>query len=269
MTTELHHQFSDLLPSYVLGALDGEDLRGLEAHLKAGCTECEAELYRCSRDLEMLADATPPVEPSELLRQRVLHAAQRDSATTAPQSDSSRAPRLSFMRVAATVAAIVLTWSLWTQIQLRQEMKLLLASSVETGQRLAAVRTELDQARSSLRRTALATRIVASPGMSSVVLAGLEGAPSASAQALIDPDQGKAVFYASHLAPVDQGLTYQLWFIVGGTPVSAGTFDVDAEGSAVLIVEQVVSPATIQAWAVTVEPAGGVPQPTGEMVLKS
>ncbi len=266
MTTELHHQFSDLLPSYVLGALDGEDLRALEAHLEAGCAQCDAELYRCSRDLETLADATPPVEPSEILRQRVLRAAKQEATET----ESSRSvPRFSWMRVAAAVTVIVLGWSLWAQIQLRQEVEILAASSVETGRRLAAVRTELDQARSQLRRTALATRIVASPGMSSVVLAGLEGAPSASAQALIDPEQGKAVFYASHLAPVGQGLTYQLWFIAGGTPVSAGTFDVDSEGSAVLIIEEVVPPATIQAWAVTVEPAGGVPQPTGEMVLKS
>ena len=260
-----HNQFLDLLPSYVLGALDGDDLRRLEQHLEGGCEQCDEELYRSSQDLETLADATLRVEPSEHLRARILRAATQDSVTA---ESSTIAPRFSFMRVAAAVTAIVLTWSLWTQIQLRQEMDLLLTSSEETGRRLEAVRTELDVAQSRLRRTALATRIVASPRMRSVVLAGLEGAPQASAQTLIDPEQSRAVFYASHLAPANEGTTYQLWFIAAGTPVSAGIFDVDPEGNAVLIVEQVAPLHTVEAWAVTVEPAGGVPQPTGEMVLK-
>jgi anti-sigma-K factor RskA len=43
---------------------------------------------------------------------------------------------------------------------------------------------------------------------------------------------------------------------------------VDERGSGSLRVEHVAPAGQIQAWAVTVEPEGGVPQPTGAMVLK-
>jgi hypothetical protein len=36
-----------------------------------------------------------------------------------------------------------------------------------------------------------------------------------------------------------------------------------------VLVDRVEGAEGIKAWAVTSEPAGGVPQPTGEMVLKS
>ncbi|HEX9942459.1 MAG TPA: anti-sigma factor [Thermoanaerobaculia bacterium] len=51
-------------------------------------------------------------------------------------------------------------------------------------------------------------------------------------------------------------------------PVSAGTLSVDPRGTGSLRVERVVDAKDIQAWAVIVEPRGGVPQPTGPMVLK-
>ena len=101
------------------------------------------------------------------------------------------------------------------------------------------------------------------------MLAGLDTAPDASAQTLVDPVQGRAVFYATNLAPPGEGLTYQLWFIAGGVPVSAGTFGPDASGDAFLIIDEVTSIPDIQTWAVTVEPAGGVPVPTGTMILAS
>jgi anti-sigma-K factor RskA len=51
--------------------------------------------------------------------------------------------------------------------------------------------------------------------------------------------------------------------------VSAGVFDVDREGRGELEVAAVPASDQAATWAVTVEPAGGVPAPTGDMVLKS
>ena len=71
------------------------------------------------------------------------------------------------------------------------------------------------------------------------------------------------------LPPLPEGQTYQLWVIVEGTPVSAGTFDVEPDGSARYDAEPLppVEADAAVALAVTVEPAGGVPQPTGPMAL--
>ena len=63
------------------------------------------------------------------------------------------------------------------------------------------------------------------------------------------------------------GDIYQLWFVLPDAPVGAALLAPDADGSATLTVEipdAVALPATM---AITVEPAGGVPAPTGDVYL--
>ena len=55
------------------------------------------------------------------------------------------------------------------------------------------------------------------------------------------------------------------WYLVGGAPTSAGLLDPSPSGVSVLAgLEPVPGTDTI---ALTVEPAGGLPQPTGSIVL--
>jgi hypothetical protein len=123
-------------------------------------------------------------------------------------------------------------------------------------------------ARAEARQAAQALQILAAPSVRSVVLAGLGPSPGAAGHTYVNPQSREALFYAFNLPGLAADKTYQLWFIAGGKPVSAGTFAVDARGAAHLRVEKVSRIEDIQAWAVTIEPSGGVPQPTGEMVLK-
>ena len=92
--------------------------------------------------------------------------------------------------------------------------------------------------------------------------------PGAAGSTYVNPRAHEALFYAFGLPRLPDRKTYQLWFIAAGKPVSAGTFAVDPRGDASVQVDRVTDPRQIQAWAVTVEPLGGVPQPTGAMVLK-
>ena len=52
-----------------------------------------------------------------------------------------------------------------------------------------------------------------------------------------------------------------------GKPFDAGTFSVDASGNGFLEIDSLSEADKAQKFAVTLEPAGGVPQPTGEMQL--
>ena len=51
MTSAHASHFDDLLPAYALGALDGDELRELAAHLATGCPTCEGELRRLAAGL--------------------------------------------------------------------------------------------------------------------------------------------------------------------------------------------------------------------------
>lgn len=77
---------------------------------------------------------------------------------------------------------------------------------------------------------------------------------------------GKAVLVTEGLPSPDEGKTYELWFVRGDSPVSAGVFDVeDGEATALLAGEMEAG----DAIAVTVEQDGGSPtgQPTTDPVI--
>lgn len=136
------------------------------------------------------------------------------------------------------------------------------------ARRLEELGGDVAAARFEARRAAQALQILAAPHVNSVVLAGLGPTPGAAGQTYVNPQTRDALFYAFNLPALAPDKTYQLWFIADGKPVSAGTFSVDPRGTGTLRVDKVADVKDIQVWAVTVEPRGGVPQPTGEMVLK-
>jgi len=260
-------EIAALLPAYALGALDGEELALVEAHLTGGCPECDQELARWSGDLEALAASLPAVAPSELARARILRSlGETPSQPQArPVPESGRRRRLAWLPAAALIVALL--WSGWSQMAARRTAGRLAAERDRLERQVAALDRELQVARGESRRLARAMEVLSAPGMKPVALAALGGRPG-SGHTFVDPGSHRAVFVAGGLARPPAGRTYQLWFIAEGKPVSAGVFDVDAGGGARLEVEGVAPIDRIQAWAVTEEPAGGVPQPTGEMVLK-
>ncbi|HEY8309620.1 MAG TPA: anti-sigma factor [Gemmatimonadaceae bacterium] len=77
------------------------------------------------------------------------------------------------------------------------------------------------------------------------------------------------IMYASHVKQPAAGKTYQVWLIARGvvSPVSAGTFLPDSSGSAVMAVKHPMEPGTLRRIAVTEEPMGGMPSPTGPIVF--
>lgn len=86
-------------------------------------------------------------------------------------------------------------------------------------------------------------------------------------KAFYHPRQG-LVFYAANLPALPSGRTYQLWLVPAeGNPISAGVFPVDVRGNGAVLLPPLPTGVTAKAFAVTVEPVGGVPQPTGPKVL--
>jgi len=77
------------------------------------------------------------------------------------------------------------------------------------------------------------------------------------------------IMYASNLKQPPAGKTYQVWLIARGvaSPISAGTFMPDSSGSAVMATKHPMEPGTLRRIAVTEEPMGGMPSPTGPVVF--
>ena len=71
---------------------------------------------------------------------------------------------------------------------------------------------------------------------------------------------------AHDLPALQPGRTYQLWLVTPTSKISAGTFT-PTNGEAMVRATYALARDSLRAVAVTEEPAGGVPQPTGQMIV--
>ena len=255
-----HEPFETLAPVYAVGALDGDDLRRFEAHLREGCVECDAVVRDATEALAQLAREAPATIPPAHVRDALLRQVQ--------SSARPRPPRFRLLRWGALTAAAVLAAAAFTGG--------VVASRYE--KRLGALAREAGRIREEARRQEVALRdelaaaqavhaLLRDPATRVITLGGLAAAPGASGRMLWNDRVGGRL-YVTGLTPAPAGKTYELWAIAGAAPKPAGLFDVDAEGRAVRPVAP-VDEGPVKIFAVTLEPAGGVPAPTGPMVLAS
>jgi anti-sigma-K factor RskA len=95
-------------------------------------------------------------------------------------------------------------------------------------------------------------------------LVALESTPADSAglrgRVMYDPASRRAVVVLDHAA-ARPGSDYELWAIRGGTPVSLGLLRADPSGLVTVRIEDAGPADTLQAFAVSLERAGGSPNP--------
>jgi anti-sigma-K factor RskA len=108
--------------------------------------------------------------------------------------------------------------------------------------------------------------VLAAPDLVRIDLAGQAAAPQASARALWSRQRGM-VFTAASLPPLPAGRVYQVWVVTGTAPVSAGLLTPDASGGGTAFYDTPPDIPPPTAVAVTIEPAGGLPAPTGAFYL--
>src|SRR5262245_19889701 len=243
---------------YALGALDGAELAEFEAHLASGCATCAERLRETREGLTLLPRTLPPVAPPPALRARVLEriAGERRAAVTpiAPRPDRRRGRVLWWTGWAGLAAAAGLLIVVNAQLRTtRQQLRALEG-------RLSALQTELADREETLR-------FLSDPSVRYVSLGGLKPTPEASAWLLWNPATRKGLLLARGLPPAPAGRAYELWASAGSEPVPAGVFTVDAAGRALLRLPPLPAGPTFDTFAVTLEPAGGVPKPTGPMHL--
>jgi anti-sigma-K factor RskA len=223
---------------------------------------CRGQLRDWEDDLERLAALETSVEPSADLRRRVLGAPS--TAPAKPEPARRRSQAWLWLPLAAALALLVL--GLARQARLNGEIERLQGERDQLARQVTALDQQLVLARTEAQRMAEALSVINAPGGQAVRLAGLGPAPEASGHTFVDPRQGRAVFYASRLPELAADQDYQLWFFADDKPVPAGVFDVDANGNGSVRVDRLAE--GIQGWAVTIEPRGGLPQPSGIAVLK-
>jgi len=251
-----HEPFETQAAVYALGALDGEERARFEEHLAGGCAACAAKLREHAETLADVArDATPMIPPAH-----VKAGLLRRVAVDAPARPSRRRR---WMRWGVATAAAVIAVSAFVAGLVASRYEARIGFMAREGLRFRAERERQD--------AVLRDRLALSEGVSDLLRdpATRVVAPSGSAgpgRLVWHDDRGGYLLVAS-VPPPPAGRVYELWTISGGQPRPAGVFTVDASGRATHAVAATRAP--VQAFAVTVEPEGGVPAPTGAPVLAS
>lgn len=253
MSATSHDQFADAIAAYALNALDAAEARVLEAHL-ATCAECRAELAELRRAVNGIGLSAIAEEPPADLRAKIVNRAELTRGTRSTQG-SSIVPWM----VAAASIALVAASGFYGLMQ-RQQTAEALAGKAAADARVSLLQRQIN---------GLSERIavLSAPDAVQIKLAGQPDAPRATASVVMSPTKGM-VLTASNLPQLAAGKIYQLWVVTKTAPVSIGTFEVAADGSVTGTMPLTPGASTDPvAVAVTIEPAGGVPSPTGPKVL--
>jgi anti-sigma-K factor RskA len=251
----MDHPLSDQAELYVVGALTPAERAEFEAHLP-GCAACAAEVRALAPVAAALAYSAPADRPSSAVRSRLM------------ARIGGRASQVRPTGWLAAAASIVVAVALGAYAaQLRGRITSLEAQLREARLRADAGDRQVADARRAANEAQSMIAILTAPDVAQVDLAGQAAAPGASGRAYWSRSRG-LVINASNLPPLPPGRTYQMWVITAQpAPTSAGLLKPDANGRASAVFETPVDIPTPTAMAVTIEPEGGVPAPTGAMYL--
>jgi hypothetical protein len=237
---------------------------GRDRDLRAARAAEEAAFWAASLEAELDArDTGARIEPPAEVRGRVLweiRGAEDVARSAAPAAPDRRLTR-SFLAlgVAASLLLAATFGALWVTTR---------ADLVATRENVAHLEQTV---RENEKQMAVASREVAwlkDPRVQVALLKGLEANSAARAKLLWNPGTKQGILWVSGLPPLPLEKSYELWAFVGDQPFPAGTFDAASGAGTVIPIsrQETLNDSPVK-FAVSVEPKGGVPKPTGAIVL--
>lgn len=269
-----------IAPLYVIGALDEKTAHDVEAALHSATPEQQRVIARWRDVAALLPQALPLQTPPKYLRERLLNQIAEETPQTPievaveestlkemaeraekkvlpfvqPRRAESRTAR--WMLVAATALLAFTSTYLYKQnANLAQERDHIARERDDLSRELATTRRQVDD--------------IVSPKTKVIAMVGDE-APQANAKVVWDTNAQQWVVYIFDLPAPPSDKDYQFWYVTARAKINAQVFSTDEQGRAVL--KLTLPPEALSglaATAVTLEPKGGSPQPTGKFYLKA
>ncbi|MEX2245706.1 MAG: anti-sigma factor [Dehalococcoidia bacterium] len=238
---------AELLGAYALDALPPDEMAAVREHL-AGCAKHQVQAAELRAVAARLPALTDPREAPGGLRARVLNAVAREPQQAAARREAPRRVETARSRLSwwpsrgyawGAMAAVVfgaiaglLAWNIILQT----------GDGGSDAQRLASLATSVSAIEAS-------------------------GAPGSGAVIYVASEH-KAIVVASGLERLDATQrTYQVWAVSDAGAESLGLMQPEADGHVSMVVPFDAERAGV--LAITVEPAGGSPQPTSDPIYSA
>lgn len=241
MTADVH----TLAGPYAVDALPREEQAFFERHI-AVCDPCCVEVAEFLATAAALGTASEE-PPPPAMRDRVLRAVD---VTRQVPPDAGRQESRSRRRAG----------SLLTGVAAALALALMVLSGVTVAMNERIV--ELEAALPDLTSEDQVLAVLSAPDAQT---RQLDTALDGSARFVYSAALDQGIFVASGMEALDADQVYELWLYHDGAPRPATVFDSGSDGRAMALVDGAVAGAEFA--AVTVEPQGGSPEPTGEILV--
>ncbi len=258
MSDETHIPQEEL-ELYALDALPGAAAAAVQQHA-TGCGICAKTLAEARGNAALLAFNVTQETPAPAAKAKLFAriAAEREPVAGHRGAAGVEKPRKAswwnWVLVPATAVMVLLCLGLY-----RENNRLF--AELRNAQRLNA---SFEQERVHVQKLVNA---LAAPETITVKLAGTADGADASGVVKYNSRTGLMVYMAK-LPPLPAEKVYEMWLVpLNGAPINAGVFVPPVDGKAQVWSAEVPGNTEPKAFAVTIEPAGGVEQPTGPKVL--
>jgi hypothetical protein len=280
MNRELSHDDAfAVLDAAALDVLDASERDAVLAHAER-CVICRRELSSLRDAASLIAFAAPPetytvtADTRRRIRSRLMARATSDRDDPELLSLESRAAerkisalawrRAEWLAAAASILLVVSAAVLASILRDRDTVRDALKAEVARGQ---TMRTSSDSL-----RTALMSRDSLIAGLSgrdvAMMTLSANGDTAAVAHMFWDKAHNIWTLVAHDMPELRPGRTYQLWLMTPTRKISAGTFE-PRGGDVMMRAVYPLPENQLRMLAVTEEPAGGMPQPTGPVVMQT
>lgn len=245
---------SGIIESYVLGLASEEERADVEQMciLYPEVLEARNSFEYSLENLAMEQAIAPPAQ----LKSSILDALTPIGGNVVEMNGRKESPvrRFSWSQLAAAASVALLIGSVaMNMIQLNRNKQLQLQMEASAN----AQKTELARLETRMKNMKRDMDMMNDPVMVKVVMKGIPAQPKSMATIYWDGKNKDVYVMVNNLPKPASGKQYQLWALVDGKPVDAGTIDMNS--SAGLHHMKVIPKA--QAFAITLEKEGGSPSP--------
>ncbi len=249
-------QCEELLPGYVLTALEAEETTAVIEHMSI-CDRCPGSLRTYEAVLDRVADAVPAQSPPPDLYQRLRETIRAEHEPTVsismPAQGRIRQEQVMRWVLVTTVSVLLLIGIAWFALTVWPQ-GLVARSTWEAMQRQIEVHRQM-------------IVFLTAPDVRQVLLRS--EATDARSIILMQPTETTAALVAMDFPALAPNRVYQLWLLRENQRDNGGIFQVDEDGYAMLLITAPQPLAAYRAAGITEEPAGGSLGPTSPRLVGS
>jgi len=258
---------SGLLELYAAGLASEDEALQVQQWIKQ-YPEVAAEFDEIQSYVESYAQANA-IEPDASVKESLFEKinAHKQAPVIPIQRSISKTSVVPFyLKWAIAASLILLIGSIVLNISLYNKYNEASGQYADANKNLQQTQQQLADAMQSNSSMKEDMNIVQSKYSEPVALHGMGVAPDAAAKIFWMKNSGEVYVDPSNLPDIPEGKQFQLWAIVDGKPVDAGMILTTTKGDKYRI-QKMKTFGAAQAFAITIEKAGGSPTPTMDQMV--